>query len=69
MRELKRLHRYSIGEQEEMLPFERQFLLEMIRQEGLEDADVPAQGWSKYAEEIGATRKGKYTTNYKVLDY
>jgi hypothetical protein len=69
LRDLKRFHNYSIPEQEEMLPFERELLLDQIYRETLKDKDVPEQGWSKYAEELGATKKTKYTDKYKVLDH
>lgn len=69
MRDLKRLYNYSIGEQEEMLPFERSFLLDMIEAENLKSADIPSQGWKKYADDVGATKSWKYTDNFKALPY
>lgn len=69
MRDLKRMHGYSIEEQENMLPFERSFLLDMIERETLKQADIPEQGWKQYAEEVGATKKWQYTDRFKELGY
>lgn len=69
MRDLKRHHSYSIQEQEGMLPFERDHLMEMIHLETLKDREIPSQGWSQYAKEIGATKKTAYTEKYTVLDH
>jgi hypothetical protein len=69
MRDLKRHHSYSIQEQEGMLPFERDMLMVTLHQETLKDREIPVQGWSKYAEEVGATQKTNYTDKFKVVDY
>lgn len=68
-RDLKSKHGYSIGEQEEMYPFERDLLLTFIQQENLAEANIPAQGWTQYAKEVGASQKTKYTEKFKTLDY
>jgi hypothetical protein len=68
MRDLKRVHNYSIPEQEEMLPFERDLLLDMIRGEAMRDADRPDEGWKAYADNIGASKKTRYQDKYRVLD-
>jgi len=69
MRDLKKLHNYSIEEQENMLPFERHFLLDLIQSEALKEADIPEQGWKQYADEVGATKPWQYTDKFKKLDY
>lgn len=69
MRDLKRFHQYSVSEQEGMYPFERDsVLVPMILSEKLKDADVPDQGWSKYAAEVGATKSVPYRDKFTVLD-
>lgn len=68
MRDLKRDHRYSLDEQEGMLPFERDILLDKITDEVLKSADTPREGWKTYAENIGATQKTRYTDKFTVLD-
>jgi hypothetical protein len=68
VRFLKKEHNYSIGEQEEMLPFEREFHLQLIQGETLAKENKPAQGWSQYADDIGATAKGRYTDKYQVIE-
>jgi hypothetical protein len=69
MRDLKRLHNYSLQEQESMFPFEREILLKTLEAEALAASDTPAQGWRAYAEEVGATKKTKYSEKYTVIDY
>lgn len=69
LRDLKAKHGYSHGEQEEMYPFERDVLLQFIHHENLKEANIPAQGWSQYAKEIGATKKTAYNPNFKEVAY
>jgi len=68
MRFLKKEHGYSIAEQEEMLPFERDIHLQLIQSEKLIEQNKPAQGWVKYAEDIGITKKTKYTNKFQIIE-
>jgi hypothetical protein len=65
---MKRVHSYSIEEQEAMYPFERDFLVKMIQLEGLKDADIPEQGWRQYAKELGVTKRTGYQDKFTVLE-
>lgn len=69
LRDLKAKYGYALGEQEEMYPFEREILLHMLHHESLEQANVPAQGWTQYAKDIGATKPTAYRKDFKVIDY
>lgn len=68
MRDLKKLHSYSIDEQEGMYPFERDFLLKIIEGENLKQADIPQQGWTKYAKELGMTEPTPYRDKFTVIE-
>jgi hypothetical protein len=51
MFDLKRYFNYSYPEQEEMLPFEREVLLSMIKGE-TSQGQAPEEGWRKATESL-----------------